>query len=36
MAVKKGYASVLENAVTGMIHNTRMKKEILKNLIITE
>jgi large subunit ribosomal protein L13 len=36
MANKKGYSSVLENAVNGMIHNTRMKKEILKNLIITE
>lgn len=36
MATKKGYATVLEKAVSGMIHNTRMKKEILKNLIITE
>jgi large subunit ribosomal protein L13 len=36
VAVKKGYGEVLEKAVTGMIHNTRMKKEILKNLIVTE
>lgn len=33
---KKGYSEILEKAVSGMIHNTRMKKEILKNLIITE
>lgn len=36
IATKKGYGAILEKAVTGMIHNTRMKKEILKNLIITE
>jgi large subunit ribosomal protein L13 len=36
MVIKKGYAEVLEKAVTGMIHNTRMKKDILKNLIVTE
>ncbi|MFA7252709.1 MAG: 50S ribosomal protein L13 [Candidatus Paceibacterota bacterium] len=36
VAVKKGYAEVLEKAVSGMIHNTRMKKEILKNLIVKE
>ncbi len=33
---KKGYGEALTKAVTGMIHNTRMKKEILKNLIVTE
>ena len=36
VAVKKGYAEVLEKAVTGMIHNTRLKKDTLKNLIIKE
>lgn len=36
VATKKGYGEVLEKAVSGMIHNTRMKKEILKNLIVTE
>ena len=36
MITKRGYAEVLNNAVSGMIHNTRMKKEILKNLIISE
>lgn len=36
VAIKKGYGEVLEKAVSGMIHNTRMKKDILKNLIITE
>ena len=36
IVTKKGYGEVLEKAVSGMIHNTKMKKEILKNLIITE
>ena len=36
VVAKKGYAEVLEKAISGMIHNTRMKKDILKNLIITE
>lgn len=36
MAAKKGYAEVLETAVTGMIHNTKLKKEMLKNLIVKE
>ncbi len=36
MIDKKGYSAILEKAVSGMIHNTRMKKEILKNLIISE
>ncbi len=36
VATRKGYAAILEKAVTGMIHNTKMKKEILKNLIVTE
>jgi large subunit ribosomal protein L13 len=36
VVTKKGYSEVLQKAVSGMIHNTRMKKEILKNLIITE
>ena len=36
IATKKGYAEVLEKAVTGMIHNTRLKKDTLKNLTIKE
>ena len=36
VVAKKGFSEVLAKAVSGMIHNTRMKKEILKNLIITE
>lgn len=36
MAVKKGYAAVLENAITGMIHNNKLKKIIVKNLTIKE
>jgi large subunit ribosomal protein L13 len=36
MATKKGYAEVLEKAVTGMIHNTKLKNEMLKNLIVNE
>ncbi len=36
MATKKGYSAVLENAIYGMIRNTRMKKDILKNLTISE
>jgi large subunit ribosomal protein L13 len=36
MATKKGYADVLENAVTGMIHNNKLKKIIVKNLTIKE
>lgn len=36
IAAKKGYGEVLFKAVSGMIHNTRMKKESLKNLIISE
>jgi len=36
VASQKGYAEVLEKAVSGMIHNTRLKKLVLKNLIIKE
>lgn len=36
VVAKKGHAEVLEKAVTGMIHNNRLKKNILKNLIIKE
>ena len=36
ISVKKGFADVLERAVTGMIHNNKLKKIILKNLIIKE
>lgn len=36
VAVKKGYTEVLEMAVYGMIHNTKLKKDTLKNLIIKE
>jgi large subunit ribosomal protein L13 len=36
VAAKKGYGEVLFKAVSGMIHNTRLKKESLKNLIISE
>ena len=36
MATKKGYGAVLENAVTGMIHNNKLKKIIVKNLTIKE
>ncbi len=36
VVTKKGYAEVLEKAISGMIHNTRMKKDILKNLIVKE
>lgn len=36
IATKNGFAGVLEKAVTGMIHNNRLKKEMLKNLIIKE
>jgi large subunit ribosomal protein L13 len=36
VVAKKGFSEILETAVSGMIHNTRMKKEILKNLIVTE
>lgn len=33
---KKGYAEVLKNAVYGMIPGNKLRKEIMKNLIITE
>jgi len=36
IAIKKGYSEVLEKAVSGMIHNNKLKKLILKNLIIKE
>lgn len=36
VAVKKGYAEVLEKAVSGMIHRNKLKDKILKNLIIKE
>lgn len=36
IVTKKGHAEVLEKAVTGMIHNNKLKKLILKNLIIKE
>jgi len=36
VVAKKGYAEVLEKAVSGMIHNNKLKKIILKNLIIKE
>ncbi len=36
MAVKKGHSKVLERAVTGMIHNNKLKSETLKNLKISE
>lgn len=36
IATKKGYAEVLEKAVTGMIHNNKLKKVIIKNLTIKE
>jgi len=36
VAAKGGYVEVLEKAVSGMIHNNRLKNEILKNLIIKE
>jgi large subunit ribosomal protein L13 len=36
VATKKGHAEVLEKAVTGMIHNNKLKKIIVKNLIIKE
>ena len=36
IATKKGYAEVLEKAISGMIHNTRLKKDTLKNLTIKE
>lgn len=36
VATKNGYTEVLEKAISGMIHNTRLKKDCLKNLIIKE
>ncbi|OHA46512.1 MAG: 50S ribosomal protein L13 [Candidatus Taylorbacteria bacterium RIFOXYD2_FULL_36_9] len=36
MAVKNGYAAVLERAVSGMIHNNKLKTQTLKNLTIKE
>lgn len=36
VAARGGYKAVLERAIAGMIHNTKMKKTILKNLTITE
>jgi len=36
VVAKGGYTEVLEKAVTGMIHNTRLKKDCLKNLIVKE
>ncbi len=36
IVTKKGYAEVLEKAISGMIHNTKLKKLVLKNLIIKE
>lgn len=36
IATKKGYAEVLLKAVTGMIHNNKLKVIVLKNLIIKE
>ena len=36
IATKKGYAEVLEKAISGMIHNNKLKDCILKNLIIKE
>ena len=36
MVAKKGYTEVLQKAITGMIHNTKLKNEVLKNLTISE
>ena len=36
VVTKKGYAEILEKAINGMIHNTRLKKDIMKNLVINE
>ncbi len=36
IATKNGYAEVLQKAVAGMIHNTRLKTPVLKNLKISE
>lgn len=36
LAMKKGYAEVLEKAVSGMIHHNKLKAKILKNLIIKD
>ncbi len=36
MIEKKGYAEVLRNAVYGMIPGNKLRKEIMKNLIISE
>lgn len=36
IAAKKGYAVILEKAVSGMIHNTKLKQIVLKNLIVKE
>ena len=36
IAAKKGYAEVLTKAVSGMIHNTKLKNNCLKNLIVKE
>lgn len=36
LVIKKGYAEVLQKAVSGMIHNTKLKALALKNLIIND
>jgi large subunit ribosomal protein L13 len=36
LSEKKGMAGVLLRAVTGMIHNNKLKDKILKNLTISE
>jgi len=36
MIEKKGYAEVLRKAVYGMIPGNKLRKQIMKNLIITE
>ncbi len=36
VAVKKGYAEVLEKAVSGMIHHNKLKAQVLKNLTIKD
>jgi large subunit ribosomal protein L13 len=36
VATKKGYVEVLEKAISGMIHNNKLKAQVLKNLTINE
>ncbi|MEI6528259.1 MAG: 50S ribosomal protein L13 [bacterium] len=36
MAAKKGYGSVLEKAISGMLHNNKLKSKMLLNLTISE